>query len=285
MRYVIRGILALVLAGASAPAAAQEAGEAPTEVMVLGVYHFANPGRDVANVVVDDVLAPARQAELQALADALAQWRPTRILVEDQPDTPDLHLPDYRERADALIAGERSETYQIGFRLARQLGLEDVYGFDEHGGEGEPDYFPLGAVGEWAEANGRMDDYRAFFANVEARVNAIAADDGGCSIARNLMDHNDPALLRALHTELYYDLLPFGDAGAQPGAELNASWSMRNAKMFAKLDLLSGPGERVLVVVGSGHKYWLDHFVSMVPGHVAANPLPYLARADDGRCG
>ena len=36
------------------------AAPAPVEVMVLGAYHFGNPGRDTHNIKVDTVLTPQR---------------------------------------------------------------------------------------------------------------------------------------------------------------------------------------------------------------------------------
>jgi hypothetical protein len=45
--------------------------------MILGVYHFSNPGHDVHNAKVDDVTTPQRQAELAELATRLAQFKPT----------------------------------------------------------------------------------------------------------------------------------------------------------------------------------------------------------------
>lgn len=56
-------ILALVSqAFAQAPAA--PAPPPLAEVLVLGVYHMANPGRDIFNLQADDVLVPKRQAEI-----------------------------------------------------------------------------------------------------------------------------------------------------------------------------------------------------------------------------
>jgi len=52
-----------------APAAVEPAARA--EVLVLGVYHMANPGRDVFNMKADDVLAPKRQAEMAELVGVL----------------------------------------------------------------------------------------------------------------------------------------------------------------------------------------------------------------------
>jgi hypothetical protein len=53
-------------------------------------------------------------------------------------------------------------------------------------------------------------------------------------------------------------------------------WYLRNAKMFSKLTLIARPGDRVLVLVGAGHAYWLRHFVETTPGFRLADPRPYL---------
>jgi hypothetical protein len=54
---------------------------------------------------------------------------------------------------------------------------------------------------------------------------------------------------------------------------------MRNAKIFGKIGLIARPGDRVLVLVGAGHLYWLSHFAQTVPGFVAVDSRPYLQRA------
>ena len=43
----------------------------PIQVMVLGTYHFGNPGLDLHNMKVDSVLTSARQAELADVATRL----------------------------------------------------------------------------------------------------------------------------------------------------------------------------------------------------------------------
>jgi hypothetical protein len=69
-------LLALFL-GAVLPAAAQQppaatpAAPARAEVLVLGTYHMANPGRDIFNMQADDVLAPKRQTEIAEVVAVL----------------------------------------------------------------------------------------------------------------------------------------------------------------------------------------------------------------------
>ena len=69
--------------------------------MLLGTYHFANPGRDVIKQDIDDVLQPKRQAELEDLATRLASWKPDRIAVEwpiSQTDTVRARYARYLEK-------------------------------------------------------------------------------------------------------------------------------------------------------------------------------------------
>jgi hypothetical protein len=80
----------------------------------------------------------------------------------------------------------------------------------------------------------------------------------------------------------YYGALSYGDTDKQPGAELNAYWYMRNAKIFGKLMIAARPGDRVLVVYGSGHNYWLRHFATTTPGFQNIDPTPYLKKAEKG---
>lgn len=286
MKLASLGAVALAFTPVAALADHHEEPEsvAPIEVMVLGVYHFDNPGLDAINIEVGDVLTPQRQGELISLTGSLADWNPTRILLEAQPDTPDLHMRSYRTSAAQRIAEDRNEHYQIGYRLAQELGHDDVYGFDERGDEGEPDYFPMQTVQDYAAENGMMGEFGGLLGWAQEMVGDVSADNDNCSIAHNLLVHNDPAFLNEGHQRIYYGMLQFGDAVAQPGAELNAYWYMRNAKMFAKVGLIAEPGDRVLIIVGSGHKYWLDHFASTVPGYSSVSPTPWLEAADDGRC-
>ena len=124
--------LAACLAAIAMPAVAQDGSDQPepVEIMILGAYHFANPGQDVVNLEVDDMLAPRRQREIEILTNTLAEWQPTRVAIEGRAKTPSLEVDDYAE-TEALLTTDRNESIQIGYRLARMLGHSAVYGFDE----------------------------------------------------------------------------------------------------------------------------------------------------------
>src|SRR5687768_6035270 len=102
------------------------------EVLVLGTYHMASPGRDIFNSKVDDVLAPKRQAEIAEVVAVLKRFQPTKIAVER-------NAGDQRIKKDyaAYLAGTheltRNEIEQLGFRLAKELGHTEVYAVDADG--------------------------------------------------------------------------------------------------------------------------------------------------------
>lgn len=275
---LLAALTLLACAVAASQAAAEEAG-APVEVMVLGTYHFANPGRDIVNIRSASVLTADRQRELQVLADSLARFEPTRIVVEHQASGPDFEVPSYREFRPEMLAEQENERVQIGYRLAHRLGHAAVYGFDEQPSDGEPDYFPFSAVQRFAAEDGQSERIETILTEVRGFAEQLEREQPDRSIPELLQAHNNRAQLSRMHGLAYYGLLTIGDGDQQPGAELNAFWFMRNAKMFAKLGLIARPGDRVLVIVGSGHKYWIDHFAESTPGFELADPIPYLEAA------
>ena len=123
----------------------------PVQVMVLGTFHLDNPGQDIANIQVDDVMAPKRQAEIGQILDGLARFAPTKIAVESQRRQPGTNLS---ERYPQFIAGtlppSKSEVVQFGFRLAQRLHHPNVYAVDVDGD------FPFDALMAYAKKPAAM---------------------------------------------------------------------------------------------------------------------------------
>ncbi|HUP47482.1 MAG TPA: DUF5694 domain-containing protein, partial [Thermoanaerobaculia bacterium] len=88
------------------------------EILLLGTFHFANPGLDYVKGDVPDVLTEERQREIAGLVERLKKFNPNKIAVEWPSD----RQADLNQRYAGYRAGEhraeRNETYQIGFRLA-----------------------------------------------------------------------------------------------------------------------------------------------------------------------
>ena len=266
-------LVVFALSGGAAMAAAPA--PAPVEVMVLGAYHFGNPGLDTNNIKVDSVLTSHRQADLARVATALVAFRPTRVMVEMQSEAPDFAIAEYGRFDDAMLARDADEIVQIGYRTARAAGLKTVNGIDEQPKDGEPDYYPYDKVQETAAKFGQTAALEALNVPVVAWLKDFEAAQKTHSVGQMLMKVNDPAGMQR-DMDSYYGMLAIGDRDAQTGADLNAGWYLRNAKIFGKLMQVAKPGDRVLVVYGGGHGFWLRHFASLTPGYRNVDVMPYL---------
>ena len=272
-------VAAAVLSAMPAGAATAAGAVAPVQVMVLGTYHMGNPGRDVNNMKADDPTSPRRQRELASLATALARFKPTKILVEAETKGPDFKVASYAAFTPATLATSHNETVQIGYRLANMLGQTAVYGIDEQPGPGEPDYFPYDKLAAYAAAHGQSAELDALSAPVQAFLKDFEARQPTQTVAQLLAVMNNTSGIFNSMGPFYYASLKFGDGEAQPGADLNAGWYLRNAKIFAKLINVAKPGDRLLVIYGSGHGYWLRHFARETPGFALVDVVPYLKAA------
>jgi hypothetical protein len=250
-------MFALTLSGVTAPVPQQAPPEkrpAPTraEVLVLGVYHLANPGHDIFNMQADDVLAPKRQAEIAQLIEVLKQFHPTKIAVE-RAIGDDRIAKDYSDHLAGTHELTRNEIEQIGFRLAKQLGYKIVYPVDADGD------FPYPRLVNYAKASGRSKELDAIMGGFGANVKAQGQYLASHTILETLLYMNaDDKITQEVG--LYYQLAHFGEPGDWAGADLVTDWFRRNMRIFNNVvQLADSPNERVLVIFGWGHLGWLQH--------------------------
>lgn len=273
MMKLLAALMALVL---PTVAMAQAPDPAPIEVMILGTYHFGNPGQDIHNARIDSVLTPDKQAQLEAVAEGLARFRPTAVAVErvaaDQSTMLDHRYPRF---APADLLTNPDERVQIGYRLAHRLSLTRIYAIDEQEGDGEPTYFPFEAVHNWAHANGRAADLDAMHTMIAAKVADLEQRQRTQGVGPILAFMNGPESA-AEDKAFHYALMQFGAGDDQPGAVLNGRWFTRNAEIFARLTQAAQPGDRIVVVYGAGHASWLREMVQNTPGFRLVEPGVYL---------
>lgn len=236
------------------PADAPEA----AQVLVLGTYHFDNPGLDVAQFEIADVLHPTRQAEVHAIVESLADFRPTKVVVEypwDGAETLDSLYAAYRAGTHAL---DRSEVEQLGFRLADRFGHERIIGGDHRGA------FLLDPLVAYDEAHDAT--YRpAFMRTVETVVAEMDSLQRTATIGDNLRHFNTPEALRR-DLGLYVGAAGIGAGDGFVGAEFASAWYERNIRIFATVAAETDPGDRVLVIFGVSHAPILRHLIEMAPG-------------------
>lgn len=226
-------------------------------LMVLGVPHFANPGRDLVNRRVEDVLAEPRQREIESLVSQLAAFKPTVIAVEWPADKQAALDDRYRAYREGKYVLGRHEIDQVGLRLAARLGLGHVVAADWNlAGPGDADSYDWPA---YASSSGQQTVLDAI---VDPTRTLGDTPLGNLTIGGWLRRMNEPETLAASHRN-YFDIAVIGDAKAQPGAAWVGHWYARNLRIFATLSgLVNNRDDRVLAIYGAGHAYLLNQFSS-----------------------
>ena len=265
MRKQLVALFGLVFVSAVV-ASGQERGVVPVsqqtparaEVLVLGVYHMANPGRDIFNTKADDVLTPKRQAEMAQVIEVLKKFNPTKIAVER--NTGDKRIEsDYADYLAGKHELTRNEIEQLGFRLAKELGHKSVYAVDADG------EFPYLRVVKYAKATGRTKELDAMNSEVAEMVKAQNEYLASHTVLETLLYMNADDKV-TLSQGLYYRMAHLGEPYDWAGADLLADWFRRNIRIYTNVvQLADSPNERVLVIFGSGHLPWLQYNFSSDP--------------------
>lgn len=274
------GLLATMPAAVHAQAAdllRDRAAAQRPHIMFIASTHLANHGRDLVNTSVPDVLEPQRQKEIEALVEAIARFKPTRVAVEvklAEQGKLDEKYNAYRQGSYQLT---RSETDQLGMRIAARLGHARIHAVDWND-------MPPGPIAEY--------DFKTWAMNKggghQARFAAMA--NPGWVQQENAMMRNEPVTRWYLHfnqpeklekmNRAYFDYPMLNDGKDYPGANWVGAWYARNLKIFANLvTLADNAQDRVLVIYGLGHVFPLRQYAEQSGAFTVVDPLPLLRSA------
>lgn len=209
--------------------------------------------------------APAQRRRLAAVflaagerASALVQWL---RLPEDERHAGD-SLDDDAVAALEKLKVRQNETTLIAAPLAAQLGLERVWGVDDHSADSEVNPSDEAA---WDAAISRAWDNPASHARraQDDRLHAgLTRPDGLLEIYRA---YNAPGAAMMVYQS------DFGAALMEPspqgfGRSYVAYWETRNLRMVSNIrDVLGrSPGTRLLAIVGASHKGYYEAYLDQM---------------------
>jgi len=235
-----------------------------TKVLVVGTFHFNFPGLDEVKTADEnkiDVLKEPKKSELEELVAYIKKFNPTKIAIEARPSW------NTMQKFEAYKKGEyrdnRDERYQLGMRIAHDLGLDSVYGIDTN--------------------SLREDLYQkdsVFFKSMVHKVD-WEIEDPFWDYAETYFDYRDKKMkdvhlldfIKAMNTReghnFNFGLYLTGSiaTGNGQGADhLSIWWYNRNVRIFSKLiNITKSPDERILVIFGNGHAAILRQLLEASP--------------------
>lgn len=230
--------------------------QSKTKVVLLGCFHFDNPGLDVAKFENANILSGKRQQEVRAIVDKLKQFKPDKIFVEVPVESQlrlDTDLTNYKNGSFTL---KGSETYQLGYRLAKELNLPTLYAVDYR-----ESVFPFDSLMKSATeakqfnllemVKRTIDSVQTYF-NESLKKNTITE----ILLAQNTKEGN------AFQVSMYYEFLIAGKEGNHVGSYLTGEWWRRNMVIYENiLKRLNGKEEKILVIFGAGHTALLNEMM------------------------
>jgi len=252
-------------------------------VLLLGTFHFAGESVDV-NTTPDalsvNMMLPERQRQIQLLVEALAKFRPTKIVVEAP--------PQYQSRLDSLLAVYRagklnpsskfasSEIVQLGFRLADKLGITTVYPVDA-----KHFRFQLSRADSIVTFKEYADQNDSTFEYWEARYELESAyDDTLCyklPLREYLQYINDPAKCARsngrwlITTKRGTNQEPIGADG------FITRYFNRNVRIYSNIQrVVTRKDDRILVIYGATHMFMLSALFNASPEFAVEDVQKYL---------
>lgn len=229
------------------------------KVALLGVFHFQGSS-DMASMHMADPFGKRRQDDIKEVVRQIAVFKPTKILVE-YPKSMQIklqeHYSNYLAGKDTLTANEID---QLGFRLAKQLGHTQVYAIDYQ--LNLPDHELM----DYFQRNNKMAEFELFIKRIQEYVSQENKKLNNMKIAsylaRTNVDSVDSKTNQAYIGTTFGDMLSWGDSTNEAGVHFSATWWQRNMVILKNIaETIKGKDERVLVIIGSGHRAVLKNLI------------------------
>ncbi|MBK8561869.1 MAG: hypothetical protein IPN76_00555 [Saprospiraceae bacterium] len=258
-------------------------GKHKAKAMVLGVFHFHNPGLDSYKPkYAFNILERKRQEELEILLKQIAEYKPTKILVEwDRIKDDSIANERYLKYLNGTfsIDDKSNEVYQLGFKLAKKLGHKKIYCSDASaewfGVELDWDNYDVEA---YLKSKGQYEkstryDFQSFY-ELSDSLKTVQ------TLTEHLAMLNSPKNRLKDHQAYLTDLILEGAGDNYLGADGVAKWYRRNLRIFANAYDFTDfdREERLLLIYGSGHVWQLRQFFMDSPDFEYIEPIEYLIK-------
>lgn len=229
------------------------------QILLVGAFHFENPGLDVAKLATFNVMTNSSQKELETISNKIKKFGPQKIFVEWNHEKQNTLDKLYNRSYDSLIKASADEIVQIAVRSGKKLGHKKLFAIDYHGA-----YFPydslMNAMKDAKQDLLLQENEKAIKA-FETEFNQLAKTKSLTEILLALNDKKEMEKGLGLYISL---MNPGGKTDNFVGAYLVSEWYRRNLYMYSLVQKLTeSKDEKVMVLLGAGHIELLREFVKL----------------------
>lgn len=241
------------------------------QILLIGTFHFNNPGADGVKTADFDITTTPAQQELEKISNQIKKFNPNKIFVEweyyDQKNLDSLYslylnnqYENYIEKAfknkPSYSMYATNEIFQLAFRAAKKAGLKLVHGIDY------PLPMPFDTVMNAIKV-AKQDDVMA---EISTYTSSMAKD---ANLKRKTM--NLTSLLLDLNTEksrninssFYLKTLNrAGNLNNFGGTFSVSEWYKRNLYMYSLVQKqMQTAADKAVILLGAGHIAIIKKFI------------------------
>ena len=240
------------------------------QVLNVGSFHFRfTPD---AHKVEFDEEGAKEQAEIRALNDLLAKFKPTIVCVERTPENEqeiNIAYQEYLKNFEKLDSNY-GETSMVAFEIARLNGIKKIYGIDHHM---EYNY----NIGNEMVNSIDSITYNAFFKNPFIDNPEFNVNTEDLTLLEHFKLMNNPKYQDYL-MNVNADILTYvGSEHGFEGADEATKLYQRNLRMLSNINRIPMKStDRVFILSGGLHASFIASLMKRSPKYELVNPLDYL---------
>ena len=240
-----------------------------TNVVLIGTYHFNNPGFDEGKIKERNILTKENQEGLERITDKLIKkYKPTKVFVESDFDKRNNLNEMYNlykngrgyyniDTLDSFYKRfyKENEIFQLGFRLALKAKNDSIYSIDY---DKVPIRFDL--IKSKIESISTVDfaEYKKNIAELETFMNTCISQDTLENVLKCLNSTEQYRLNKGLYISFLNRINKGNDFF---GSDLVSLWYKRNLIMFSNIQNQIVPTDKnIVIIIGAGHAAMMEEF-------------------------
>ncbi|MEN2400906.1 DUF5694 domain-containing protein [Flavobacterium sp. MC2016-06] len=231
------------------------------QILLIGTFHFENPGLDVAKVNTFNVMSEKSQKELENITNKIKAFGPDKIFVEWNYEKQNNLDKFYAKNTDSLLHKDADEIVQLALRVAKKLGHQKLYGIDYHHAN-----FPYDSLTKGMKQANQLDLLKSNDETMAYYSNSFNEKIKKYSLTELLIDSNSK---ESNNKNVEWYLGTANKAGKTDnfvGAYLVSEWYRRNLYMYALIQKLTeSKDDKIMVLLGAGHTAMMREFIKYDP--------------------
>lgn len=230
------------------------------QILLIGTFHYANPGHDVAQVKAFNVMSEKSQKELEIMSDKIKKFGPDKIFVEWTFSKQAELDQFYNKNTDSLFKSDQDEITQLALRTAKKLNHKKLYGMDYHNSF---PYDSLMMAMEKANQKDLMKKNDESTKKFEKDHNERLAK----SSLQEMMLHYNKKQTENENLQWYLEVANrAGNPDDFSGPSLVSKWYQRNIYMYSLIQKLTeSTDNKIMVLVGAGHAAIIRELITHDP--------------------